>query len=91
MPRIKSLSFKLVIYSLLEIFLLALLVIVGFLSTSKKDAAFHQGLHCLLRFCLLFLFVLSDFMCLFDLILYITSTIFQLCRDGSSWVEPVLR
>ena len=27
---------------------------------------------------------------LFDLILYIPSTIFQLCRDGSSWVEPVL-
>ena len=28
--------------------------------------------------------------CLFDLILYIPSRIFQLCRDGSSWVEPVL-
>ena len=28
-------------------------------------------------------------MLLFDLILYIPSTIFQLCRDGSSWVEPV--
>ena len=27
---------------------------------------------------------------LFDLILYIPSTIFQLNRDGSSWVEPVL-
>ena len=27
---------------------------------------------------------------LFDLILYVTSTIFQLYRDGSSWVEPVL-
>ena len=27
---------------------------------------------------------------LFDLILYIPSTIFQLYRDGSSWVEPVL-
>ena len=27
---------------------------------------------------------------LFDLILNIPSTIFQLCRDGSSWVEPVL-
>ena len=24
------------------------------------------------------------------LILYVPSTIFQLCRDGSSWVEPVL-
>ena len=31
-----------------------------------------------------FLFVL------FDLILYIPSTIFQLNRDGSTWVEPVL-
>ena len=30
------------------------------------------------------------FICLFDLILYIPSTIFQLNRDGSSWVEPVL-
>ena len=28
--------------------------------------------------------------CLFDLILYVPSTIFQLYTDGSSWVEPVL-
>ena len=28
--------------------------------------------------------------CLFDLILYVQSTIYQLIRDGSSWVEPVL-
>ena len=28
--------------------------------------------------------------CLFVLILYVPSTIFQLYRDGSSWVEPVL-
>ena len=28
--------------------------------------------------------------CLFDLILYVPSTIFQLNRDGFSWVEPVL-
>ena len=28
--------------------------------------------------------------CLFDLILYVPSTIFQLNRDGSSWGEPVL-
>ena len=27
---------------------------------------------------------------LFDLILHVPSTIFQLNRDGSSWVEPVL-
>ena len=28
--------------------------------------------------------------CLFDLILYVPSTIFQLNRDRSSWVKPVL-
>ena len=28
------------------------------------------------------------FICLFDLILYLPSTIFQLNRDRSSWVEP---
>ena len=28
--------------------------------------------------------------CLFDLVLYVPSTIFQLNRDVSSWVEPVL-
>ena len=28
--------------------------------------------------------------CLFDLILYVPSTIFQLNRDGPSWVEAVL-
>ena len=27
--------------------------------------------------------------CLFDLILYVSSTVFQLCREGSAWVEPV--
>ena len=32
----------------------------------------------------------SMFVCLFDLILYVPATIFQLYRDGSSWVEPVL-
>ena len=30
------------------------------------------------------------FVCLFDLILYVPSKIFQLNRNGSSWVEPVL-
>ena len=33
---------------------------------------------------------LAIYVCLFDLILYVPSTIFQLNRDGSSWVEPVL-
>ena len=32
----------------------------------------------------------SVLFCLFDLILYVPSTSFQLNRDGSSWVEPVL-
>ena len=32
----------------------------------------------------------AHIICLFDLILYVPSTIFQLNRDGSSWVEPVL-
>ena len=41
----------------------------------------------LLQIC--FCFVMRDF-CLFDLILYVPSTIFQLNRNGSSWVEPVL-
>ena len=30
------------------------------------------------------------FVCLIDLILYVPSTIFQLNRDGSHWVDPVL-
>ena len=34
--------------------------------------------------------IVYHFICLFDLILYIPSTIFQLNRDGSSWVEQVL-
>ena len=48
-----------------------------------------------------FVFVISDswqvlalhkinVFCLFDLIIYVPSTIFQLNRDGSSWFEPVL-
>ena len=30
------------------------------------------------------------FVCFFELNLYVPSTIFQLYRDGSSWIEPVL-
>ena len=33
---------------------------------------------------------IQTFVCLFDLILYVPSTIFQLNRGGSSWIEPVL-
>ena len=44
------------------------------------------------RLCLSYCLVLwlLVFVCLFDLILYVPSTIIQLNRDGSSWVEPVL-
>ena len=36
------------------------------------------------------LFIVQLCACLLDLILYVPSTIFQLNKDGSSWVEPVL-
>ena len=42
-----------------------------------------------LRFFLLRLICLV-YVCLFDLILYVPSTIVQLYRDRSSWVEPEL-
>ena len=45
----------------------------------------NKGLHFLLTECCLFVCLF-----LFDLILYVTSTISQLNRDWSSWVEPVL-
>ena len=35
-------------------------------------------------------FICLKFVCLFDLILYVPSTIFQLNRGRSSWDEPVL-
>ena len=41
-------------------------------------------------YCILVIVCLSDFLLLFDLILYAPSTIFQLNRDRSSWVEQVL-
>ena len=31
-----------------------------------------------------------DFVCLFDLILYVSVNNFKICRDRSSWFEPVL-
>ena len=43
--------------------------------------AFHLNFHC---------FSKCPFICLIDFILYVPSTIFQLYRDWSSWVEPVL-
>ena len=42
---------------------------------------------CISCYCI---FVTGLILYLFDLILYVPSTIFQLCRDGSSWAEPVL-
>ena len=45
----------------------------------------------LIHLCLLIHFkFVCLFVCLFDLILDVPLTIFQLNRDGSSWVEPVL-
>ena len=38
----------------------------------------------------IYLINMTCFVCLFDLILYFSSTIFQLCREESFWVEPVL-
>ena len=46
------------------------------------------GLELLCNFSSVKLFLIYLF--LFDLILYVPSTTFQLYRDGSSWVEPVL-
>ena len=44
-----------------------------------------------LRFLVADLFLYNyEILILFDLILYVPSTIFQLYRDGASWVEPVL-
>ena len=45
---------------------------------------------CLLHTPVFFMWCQEHFICLFDLILYLPSTIFQLNRDRSSWVEPVL-
>ena len=49
----------------------------AFQENLNKNSSFHQQIKVF-------------FVCLFDLILYVPSTISQLCRDGSSWVEPVL-
>ena len=46
--------------------------------------------YCLSKFTSFFPAISLDTVCLFDLILYVPSTIFQLNRDWSSWVEPVL-
>ena len=43
----------------------------------SNSESLHQGLT-------------KSYFVLFDLILYVPSTIFHLNRDGSSWVEPIL-
>ena len=59
--------------------------------TCKHEQIFSI-LNMLLIFCYITIFHVScSYMNKdFDLILYVPSTIFQLNRDGSSWVEPVL-
>ena len=54
--------------------------------------AFCNTLTCIIenQFLDLFLSGRLRHILLFDLILYVPSTIFQLNRDRSSWVEPVL-
>ena len=61
--------------------------ILAIISLRMMELAIH--IYC----SLVFLYLsrrLSVCFCLFDLILYVPSTVFQLYRDGSSWVEPVL-
>ena len=50
------------------------------------NVAFHQGLHCLQRGKL----SSEKELFFFYLILNVPSSIFQINRDESSWVEPVL-
>ena len=70
----------------------------GTLGSGSKNNIFYVILrdygeiyiaNCLARLARLCPAYLSKF-CLFDLTLYVPSTIFQLSRDRSSWVEPVL-
>ena len=45
---------------------------------------------CMVRYLMLNIGISAKGGCLFDLILYVPSIIFQIYRDGSSWVERVL-
>ena len=76
-----------------------LFVVVGCLCLERPVTPSHQYSQCFdffteedftLPLCKLMDSSFCFDVCLFDLILYIPSTIFQLNRDGSSWVEPVL-
>ena len=53
----------------------------------------HAAAHINSFFCVesgISIYIQQSNFCLFDLILYVPSTTFQLNRDRSSWVEPVL-
>ena len=50
----------------------------------------QRSISLLLWFFMWVIITFRQFVCLFDLILYVPSTIFPLNRDRSSWVEPVL-
>ena len=54
------------------------------------DAQTNWNLHCMHMPTCTLCCIPTKILFLFDLILYVPSTIFLLNRDGSSWVEPVL-
>ena len=54
-----------------------------YLQLARSQVTMHQ-------YVTIFTLHLAHMKVLFDLILCVPSTIFQLYRDGSSWVEPVL-
>ena len=66
-----------------------------FLSLTGDCTDSSESTHVKMQLCwkshvAVYMYVFFLFFFLFDLILYVPSTIFQLYRDGSSWVEPVL-
>ena len=66
--------------------LLALKLKAFFCNTSNTLYVSFAGMT--LNTCIVLLQI--EMFCLFDLILYVPSTIFKLYKDGSSLVEPVL-
>ena len=65
----------------------------GFTLTVQEIESIHESMNRPKIEFIAYIYILlqiSKIFVLFDLILYIPSTIFQLNRDGSSWVEPVL-
>ena len=55
-----------------------------------KDKWINKSSDTIFSLIFFFFYLSGRFVFLFDLILYVPSTIFQLYRDESSWVEPVL-